>query len=137
MGPRLRWPAVSDAGEAWEQAVGPLLSEERACERLGLSARQLGELADIRRVLALQERSGARRYPAWQFDQAGRPLEPLIAAHRLLVRDGGMSPWSAAAWCVREHPELDGRSPREWAAAGERVDALLRAARRDASRGSR
>lgn len=128
---------MSDAGQACEQTVGPLLSEEQACERLGLSARQLGELADLRRVLALPVRSGARRYPEWQFDQAGRPLEPLIAAHRLLVRDGGMSPWSAAAWCVREHPQLDGRSPRDWAAACEPVAALLGAARRDASRAAR
>ena len=125
------------ATTVWEDTVGPLLSAEQARELLGVSRQRLSQLASQGRLMVLADRSGGRRYPAWQFGQDGRPLAALVAAHRVLVTDGNMSEWSAASWCVHEHPELDGRSPHEWAASGEDDERLALVARRDAARAAR
>ena len=123
------------AGTVWADTVGPLLSGQQVRELLGgVSRQRLEQLAKNGRLMVLEERSGEKRYPAWQFGSDGRPMEALVAAHHILVSDGQMSPWSAASWCVHEHPELDGRSPREWAAAAEDPKRLALAASRDAAR---
>jgi hypothetical protein len=122
------------ASTVWEDAVGPLLTSEQAQALLNISRQRLSQLVGQRRLILLEEQSGARRYPAWQFGPRGRPLATLIAAHRTLVEDGHMSGWSAASWCVHEHPELDRRSPRDWAAGGEDPNRLALVARRDADR---
>ena len=96
---------IAAAGTVWEGAVGPLLSGEQVRELMGISRQRVAQLASERHVIVLEEQSGARRYPAWQFGPSGRPLAALVAAHRTLVEDGHMSGWSAASWCVHEHPE--------------------------------
>jgi hypothetical protein len=101
----------------WEEAVGPLLASRDAAALLAVDDAELAELARDGRVIALEEHSGEMRYPAWQFAN-GRPLEALVAAHRELMRTGHVSEWTAASFCVSEHPELDGLSPRAWVAAG-------------------
>jgi hypothetical protein len=127
--------AVSAAAfTGWEDAVGPLLSFSHTRALLGVSRERLDELVNEGSVVALQERSGARRYPAWQFDDSGRPLVALAAAHWTLVDAGRLSPWTAASWCIHPHAELDGRSPRDWARAGDDSDRLADVARRDATR---
>jgi hypothetical protein len=125
------------AGTVWEDVVGPLLTSEQAQGLMNISRQRLAQLAGQGRLIALEEQSGTRRYPAWQFGRDSRPLAPLVAAHRTLVDDGHMSPWSAASWCVHEHRELAGRSPRDWSAAGEDADRLALIARRDAARSAR
>lgn len=125
---------IAAASTVWEGAVGPLLTGEQVRELMGISRQRVAQLAGERHVIVLEEQSGARRYPAWQFGPRRRPLAALVAAHRTLVEDGYMSGWSAASWCVHEHPELGGRSPRDWATAGEDSDRLALVARRDADR---
>jgi hypothetical protein len=127
-------PANGD-DDAWA-AVGPLLSDAQLRERLGVSAERLDTLVAAGSLLVLVERSGARRYPAWQLAGA-RPLEALVAAHRVLVEQGGISPWSAASWCVHAHGELSGLSPRAWAHAGHDRERLMLVASRDAERAAR
>jgi hypothetical protein len=123
------------AATVWEDVVGPLLSGAQARELLGgVSRQRLDQLVKSGRLIVLQARSGARRYPAWQFDAEARPLPALVSAHRTLVMDGRMSPWSAASWCVHQHRELDGRSPRAWALDGGDPDRLALVAGRDAAR---
>jgi hypothetical protein len=125
---------IAAAGTAWEDAVGPLLTSQQARELLRVNSRQrLDQLTRSGRLLVL-ERSGQKVYPAWQFGEDGRPLEALVDAHQTLVSEGHMSPWSAASWCVHEHPELDGRSPRDWAADHEDPEHLRLAADHDAAR---
>lgn len=131
-----RAPARAHAGltDPWEDAVRPLLSETEMQERLDVSVRQLREMAALGDVIALRAVGGKLQFPAWQLGNDGRPLEALATAHRTLVRDGKMSPWSAASWCVHPHPELAGRSPQDWARGGESPERLTRVASRDASR---
>jgi hypothetical protein len=125
------------AGAVWEDAVGPLLSSEQVRELANVSRQRVAQLASDGQLIVLEEQSGTRRYPAWQFGPRGRPLAPLVAAHRTLVEEGHMSGWSAASWCTHPHGELDGRSPRDWATAGEDPERLALVARRDAARSAR
>ncbi len=125
------------AATVWEDAVGPLLSGEEARELLAVSRQRLSQLTKSGRLMVLEERSGDRRYPAWQFGEDGRPLVALVEAFRTLANDGEMSSWSAASWAAHQHPELDDRSPREWAAAREDPERLLLVASRDAARAAR
>ena len=120
------------AGTVWEDAVGPLLSSEQT-RGLWVSRQRLSQLAGQQQLIALRERSGKRVYPGWQFGEDARPLDALVSAHHLLVDRGAMSEWSAASWAVHEHPELDDRSPRDWAAADQDAERLMLVARRDAA----
>jgi hypothetical protein len=129
-----RGALLAAAGIAWEDAVGPLLTGQQARELMRVNSRQrLDQLAKEGRLIVL-ERDQQKRYPAWQFGDDGRPLDALVDGHRMLVDEGHLSPWSAASWCTHEHPELGGRSPRDWAAAGEDTKRLLLVATRDAAR---
>jgi len=125
------------AGTVWEDAVGPLLSSEQVRQLANVSRQRVAQLASDGLLIVLEEQSGTRRYPGWQFGPRGRPLAPLVAAHRTLVEEGHMSGWSAASWCTHPHGELDGRSPRDWATAGEDPERLALVARRDAARSAR
>jgi hypothetical protein len=123
------------AATVWEDVVGPLLSGQQVRELMGgVSRQRLEQLAGSGRLIVLEERSGQRRYPAWQFGEDSRPLATLVAAHQRLVTDGEMSPWSAASWCVHEHDQLGGLSPLDWALAGRDPDYLALVAGRDAAR---
>ncbi|MGH2970064.1 MAG: hypothetical protein ACRDK0_13520 [Solirubrobacteraceae bacterium] len=115
---------MADAGETWEDAIGPLLTERQVRELLGgVCAKRVDQLVEEGCVIVLHDRSGRRRFPGWQFCD-GRSLETLAQAHRCLVDAGQMSPWTAAYWCVHAHPELDGRSPRDFAAKGHEAKQL-------------
>jgi hypothetical protein len=129
-----RRAALQAAAElVWEDTLGPLLTGAQARELLGgVSRQRLDQLVNAGRVIMLEERSGARRFPAWQF-RDGRVLDALVAAHRQFV-EVGESPWEGAAWCVNSHPQLAGQCPIEWAVGGGAAERLALVAHRDASR---
>jgi hypothetical protein len=116
--------------DAWTEAFGALLTPEEAGDVVGSSV-ALARYEDSGAVIALTEGSGERVYPQFQFVD-GRPLPDLAAAHRILSEFA--SSWTAAAWCVGPHPELDLDTPCAWAAAGGDPTVLLLVARRDAAR---
>lgn len=125
---------ITDAREAaaiWEQALGPLLSGEKASTALRTSAHDLRDLEERGELIVLTDAAGARCYPAFQFEQ-GAPLAGLVAAFRTMAAEA--SDWTAASWCVSEHPELDGQTPRAYAAAGKDQRQLLLVATRDSAR---
>ena len=123
------------ARTVWDDAVGPLLSGGLARDLLGgVSRQRLGQLVKDGQLIALPQRSGSRAFPAWQFDEDGRPLTDLVRAHRTLVADGEMSAWTAASWFTHPHPELDGSTPLDWVRTGNDPDRLHIAAGRDAAR---
>jgi hypothetical protein len=129
-----RRAALQAAAElVWEDTLGPLLTGQQARELLGgVSRQRLDQLVKAGRVIMLEERSGARRFPAWQF-RNGRVLDALVAAYRHFI-EVGESAWAGAAWCVNSHPQLDGQSPIEWAVRNGAADRLALVAKRDASR---
>lgn len=131
-----RGAMLAAAGVAWERELGPLLSSGQVAELLGgVSRQRVSELTQGRRLIGLRERSGRRRYPLFQFDQ-GRPSEALIAAFHTIV-DAGLDEWSAAGWCVRPDPALDGNSAVQWTRASRDPERLAQVARQDANRFAR
>jgi hypothetical protein len=122
------------AEQAWEQRLGELLETRDVVELLQVTRQRVSTLAKGHRLIALNQR-GRRRFPAWQFAGTdGDDRSCLGAAHRRLVEQGGMSPWSAASWFLTGHPDLEGRDPVAWLREGSDGDRVLLAAQRDAAR---
>jgi transposase-like protein len=127
---------IAAADQAWENQLGPLLSSGLVRELLaGVSRQRVDELLKSRRLIGLRDSAGRRRFPAFQFAD-GRPLSALIDAF-WTVAEGAVSDWTAASWCVARDEALKGRSPLQWARAGEDPERLQRTAVRDAARLSR
>jgi S13-like H2TH domain len=116
----------------WDDAIGRLLTRQELLAVLDIPTDQLGALIDGGDVITLTNRSGDTRFPEFQFVD-GIPVGTLTKAHRLLVHDGHVSPWSAAAWLMVPHPDLDGLSPAQWASEHRDDERLLSIAQRDAA----
>jgi len=122
------------AEQSWTERLGTLLESRDVVELLAVSKQRVSTLARDHRLIALPQ-DGRMRFPAWQFAVADpHDREALAAAHRELVTTGALSPWAAASWFRRDHPELDGRDPVTFLRrSGERAR-LLEVAGRDAAR---
>jgi len=118
----------------WADAVGPLLTVGQARELTGVSRQRLNQIIHQGRLIALTDKSRNRLLPAWQFDEHGHVLSALADAHQRLVHDGHLSEWTAASWCSHPHQELDGLTPRAWAADRKEPERLQLVATRDAAR---
>ena len=122
------------AERAWQQGLGELWETKDVIAVLGVSKQRVSTLAKEHRLIALTH-DGRRRFPAWQFAGTdGEDRFRLAEAHRALVEDGHINPWSAASWFLTNHPELDDSDPVEWLRSGGDPDRLLAAAERDAAR---
>lgn len=124
---------LAAASQAWENELGPLLGTAEVRELLEVSRQRVDELLRSKRLIALSDSAGHRRYPAFQFHD-GQPLQPLVTAF-WTVADASVDPWTAVAWCVAtDDGALQGLSPVAWAHAGRKDADLTRAARQDAAR---
>jgi hypothetical protein len=123
---------LAATSQAWESELGPLLSTTDVRELLGVSRQRVDELLRAKRLIALLDSAGRRRYPAFQFHD-GQPLQSLIAAFWTLA-GAAISPWTAASWCTGPDDALNGLSPVAWAHAEHDAAHLARVARQDAAR---
>ena len=125
---------LAAAGQAWENELGPSLSSAQVRELLGdVSRQRVDELLREHRLIGLRDSSGRRRFPVFQFQDDGRPIEALVAAYWTLA-DAAISDWTAASWCVAADDALDGRSPLAWARERRDPERLARVAAQDAAR---
>jgi hypothetical protein len=125
---------LAAAGQAWENELGPSLSSAQVRELLGdVSRQRVDELLREHRLIGLRDSSGRRRFPVFQFQDDGRPIEALVAAYWTLA-DAASSDWTAASWCVAADDALDGRSPLAWAREHRDPERLARVAAHDAAR---
>lgn len=122
--------AAADA--RWSGAIGHLLTRDDILATRDITPEALAELLDSRSIITLTARDGSTRFPEFQFSE-GLPLGSLVTAHRIMVDDGHVSPWSAASWLMAPHPELDGLSPAQWAHTKRGDEHLLMTAKRDAA----
>lgn len=126
---------IAAAERSWRDGLGVLLDEEDVARLIDVDRSDIAARAASHEIIVLTRRDGSVRFPAYQFqDGLPTPTPTLARAHRTLVENGRISPWSAASWARTAHPELESRSPAQW--AGERRDAetLLAVAERDAAR---
>ena len=84
-------------------------------------------------LLALPSPTGAVVYPDFQFDADGHAY-PALKQVLPVMNASKVDPYTLAAWFTSPQPELDGASPAQWLTAGKDPEALLRCARRTASR---
>jgi len=124
---------IAVADQAWQQRTGTLFETRDVAETLGVTRQRVNTLAGQARIIAVQTQSGQWRYPAWQFDLDPEQRQQAATAHRILVEEGRMSPWTALSWLTSRHPELDADDPVS-AIRGGQADQVLVAARRDAHR---
>lgn len=98
------------------------LTRDAAGRRLRVSPQAISEMLDRATLIGLKE-GREWRIPAWQFD-AGSLTGVLEGLPELAARfPGGIV--SLSRWMVREHPDLDGRTPRAAMISGE-IKAVLR-----------
>jgi hypothetical protein len=110
---------------------GELWTSLGVAKHLGVSRQRVSERVRKGTLIALRAEDGRLSYPAWQFRGAdGGILDSLVKAHSIVAETG--SDWSAASWCVAEHPELEGVSPATWTAEHRDDARLLLVAQRDA-----
>jgi hypothetical protein len=125
---------LAAAEQAWVQRLGEVWETGDVVAALGVSKQRVSVLANSHRLIVLP-RGGRSVFPAWQFagTKAG-DRACLAGAHRILVQEGGIDPWSAASWFLAEHPELDGIDPVAWLRGGGDPERVLAAAEHDAAR---
>jgi hypothetical protein len=124
---------IAAAEETWRKGLGALFTEDEAIQLLGMDSSRLELMKWNEEVIVLPTADSGDRYPAFQF-QDGRVSVPLVRAHWVLVKHGGVSPWTAASWASSGHPELEGLSPAQWTGDGRDSGTLAKVAGHDASR---
>ena len=128
-----RAAALTAAGLAWNDAIGPFLDTDGVRSILGGPSRQaVADRVRNRRLLALRtanDGGGTRLvYPLWQFDGATlNSLDDVLDA-------AGYDPaepthgWHVASWLSAPDPRLGDQRPRDLLAAGLPGDILALAA---------
>jgi hypothetical protein len=122
------------AEQAWVQRLGDVWETSDVVAALGVSKQRVSALAKAHRLIVVP-RAGRPGFPAWQFaGTKAADRASLAGAHRILVEQRAIDPWSAASWFLADHPELDGQDPVEWLRGGGDPERVLAAAERDAAR---
>lgn len=99
-------------GNPMASAIGRFYRSDAVMELLGLNSKQaLASRRQSGAVLAAKTADGTLAYPAFQFDVAGRRVDPTLAPVIRELRE--VDGWTTALWLVTANPDLDGRSPRE------------------------
>jgi hypothetical protein len=130
LGQRAALRAVADS--AWGQVLGPLFDTEQVKTILGVRSRQgVHDLANRKRLLALGPAQGRKRYPAFQFGEAGRPFAEIPEILRIF--EGAVqTPYTIASWFVSPQDLLEGQTPAAWLHQRRDSAVLFEAARRSA-----
>jgi hypothetical protein len=125
------------AGDAWERALGELLTSAETRILLGgVSREALRKRVASGSAIALRDDAGAVRYPRWQFDAVTGSVFPAVRQLNRIFGEAELDPWTLAAFATTPQPELDDRTPVE-ALSDEDPEPLLSAARRAATELSR
>ncbi len=118
------------AGDAWERALGELLTSAEARVLLGgISREALRKRVLTGSVVALRDEADLVRYPRWQFDAASGTPFGAVKKLNEIFGEAGLDPWTLASFATTPQPELDDRAPIE-AFADADIEPLLLAARR-------
>ena len=128
-----RAAALTAAGLAWNDAVGPFLDTDGVRTILGGPSRQaVADRVRNRRLLALRtanDGGGTRLvYPLWQFD--GATLNSLDEVLMAVGYDPAEPThgWHVASWLSAPDPRLDDQRPRDLLTAGSADQVLSMAA---------
>jgi hypothetical protein len=122
------------AEQAWLRRLGEAWDTKEVVAVLGVSKQRVSALVKEHRLIAVSLH-GRPAFPAWQFAGTDHDDRACLAeAHRRLVQDGRIDPWSVASWFLSGHPDLDGHDPVAWLRSDGDRDRVITAAARDAAR---
>lgn len=125
--------AMTTAGQAWNDDVGPFYATDGARAALGgVSKQAVSQRVREGRLLGLRLASdGTRRdrlvYPAWQFRSTVLARLPRVLATAGYNPQRPASGWTVAAWLTAPDPDLEQVAPLAMIEAGH-LDAVLAAA---------
>ena len=94
---------------------GDMLTAEAFAERLGVSRVTVNARRQRRELLGLDGAKRGYRFPAWQVDEDGKPLDALPRLFELL----GDSPWGVYRFLTQRHSVLNGATARDALAHGK------------------
>lgn len=112
---------------SWEAHLGALLSHRQVLDLTGWTKQALSQAVRNHRVLRL-DGAGGTTYLLAGFDSQA-PARPLPGLREALSPWAAVDPhgWAAASWLASPQPELGGRTPLEFLAAGEGADVAVAA----------
>lgn len=114
--------------------TGPFFTATDAAEFLGITPRDLDELADRHQVLRLPLADGDTPvYPAWQFTPTGKPL-PSLGDVLAALATGTDDPWTWALWLCAPNPSDTTQPTWRGLLTPRAAFALIAEAHRDAAR---
>ena len=97
-----------------------MLTAEEFAERLGVSRVTVNARRQKHELLGLDGAKRGFRFPAWQVDQDGKPLDALPKLFELL----GESPWGIYRFLTQRHSVLDGETAKDALARGRTTQVL-------------
>ncbi|WP_053000807.1 hypothetical protein [Sphingomonas sanxanigenens] len=99
---------------------GEMLSADAMADRLGISRVTVNARRQRHELLGLDGAKRGFRFPAWQVNDDGKPLEVLPQLFALL----GPSPWTVYRFLTQHHDALDGATARDALQRGRTADVL-------------
>lgn len=125
---------LSIADRIWLHRIGPLLDGRDVQRLLKVSTRQaVSDLVKRRRLLALPTAAGSLAYPAFQFNQGGRP-NPALPRILEQFAKAAVDAHTIASWFTTPQSLLRGETPARWLKERRDPSAVIEAARRTAAR---
>tara|TARA_R100000501_G_scaffold2606_2_gene6385 strand:- start:17234 stop:17962 length:729 start_codon:yes stop_codon:yes gene_type:complete len=100
-----------------------MLSAEELANRLGLSRVTVNDRRQRNELLGLDGAKRGFKFPDWQVDEDGQPIEELPKLFELL----GPSPWGVYRFLTQSHDALGGRTAKDALQEGE-TERVLEAA---------
>lgn len=97
-----------------------MLTAEEFAERLGVSRVTVNARRQKHELLGLDGAKRGFRFPAWQVDEDGKPLNALPKLFELL----GDSPWGVYRFLTQRHSVLNGASARDALTRGQTTQVL-------------
>jgi hypothetical protein len=97
-----------------------MLTAEEFAERLGVSRVTVNARRQKHELLGLDGAKRGFRFPAWQVDDDGKPLDALPKLFELL----GDSPWGVYRFLTQRHSVLDGASAKDALTRGRTTQVL-------------
>jgi hypothetical protein len=116
----------------WTKQIGPML-RRRDISAPG-SAGGVATVISTRNMLSIDDGSGTRLFPAFQFDPETRAPFPELANVVPLFRAAGIDDYTAASWFRSPQVLLGGETPATWLAERREERILVEAARRTIAR---
>jgi hypothetical protein len=119
-------PTVEE--QSWREFLGPLLTREKAKQRIGIASdSEIDALVSTTQLLALPTSSGEFVYPEFQFSRDG-VVYPGIEQVLKIFSDVVATPYTIASWLRGPKDYLEGNSPIEWLAREQELEPVIKGA---------